>query len=155
MKNFSVQAIQRHRNAPRGRRTIHVLLLLRVEELRSSPVSSLMTFDILKTLSTPTGVLHSGRNEAEGFEKSLLSNLIRDETEEESAGFFGSGLAQGGRSYPMKQVFYRARKEYLLNRPGRHPAPPVPDTEIIEYFQVPCTRGDLKQDFPPVFLVLG
>jgi len=46
----------------------------RVEDLLSSPVSGLMT------ISTPNGV----------------SNLIRDETKEESAGFFGSGLAQGG-----------------------------------------------------------
>jgi hypothetical protein len=41
--------------------------------LRSSPASG------LATLSTPNGV----------------SNLISDEIEEEPAGFFGSGLAQG------------------------------------------------------------
>jgi hypothetical protein len=33
------------------------------------------------------------RNEAEGFEKSLLSNLIRDETREEPERFFESELA--------------------------------------------------------------
>jgi hypothetical protein len=54
------------------------------------------------------GVLHSKRNEAVGFKKSLLSNLIRDETREESEGFFESGLAQGGESY--KEHFWKLNK---------------------------------------------
>jgi hypothetical protein len=51
----------------------------------------------------PNGDASFRRNEAEGFKKSLLSNLIRDETEEEPAGFFGSGLAQGGLIFSKKK----------------------------------------------------
>jgi len=37
-----------------------------------------------------------------------ISNLIRYETEEEPAGFFGSGLAQGGLSSLGKEDFPKA-----------------------------------------------
>jgi hypothetical protein len=42
-----------------------------------------------------------------------VSNLIRDETEEESAGFFGSGLAQGGPIISFEKGFLPSRKGLL------------------------------------------
>jgi hypothetical protein len=79
--------------------------------LRSSS-SGLMTVCI-----PPFGMLHPGKDEAEGFEKSLLSNLIRDKTREESERFSESGGVRGRLSLSKILGFLQSQKiSYFLFR---------------------------------------
>ena len=105
----------------------------------------------------PTGVLHSVRNDAEAFQKSLLSNLIRDETREEPEGFFESGKALGRVILSLKRGLFQSRNFfYPLSRRVLYKDFHLlvwGDVEKVPYGRLPVSlrQRDQHYSFRPVF----